>query len=262
MDDEKIISEILDRIDHNFINVDDIHEMYNLSDSYVYGNIEVPRVTAVIGSYNTDTTYLCNWANSLGFKRQSYSNYMKKASGLGTAIHNIVEEYIKTGAEPIFNSFVTDDSKEILENAYYGFKMFWDTFKNTHSIEDYKLEWKIISPYYGGTLDLWIKEKNGTETIYDFKSCNHIKFKHFIQLAAYKYSVEHYLDEPHHIQKVGILKITKDQPLVVEHLIDTAIDVNKLYIEHCTQCFISMLYTYFNTMRVEKDFKQIIMRKV
>ena len=52
-------------------------------------------------------------------------------------------------------------------------------------------EKQLVCPYFGGTLDC-LAEIDGRIYIIDFKTSNHITYKYFLQLAAYKYMIENY----------------------------------------------------------------------
>lgn len=253
---------ILDQMDLEFINKDEASDlMLNLNDAYVVGTKRVPRVTRIINSYNTNLNGLLSWANGLGWKRQSYNTYMNDVSTLGTFIHTLCEGYVKEGKMPEYSEFAEPYFIQRADNAFQGFKSFWDVFKANHNIVDIRIEEHVITPYYGGTMDMWVKEKDGTETIYDFKSSNNIQSHHFLQLAGYKLALESFSSEPHFIRKVAILKLDKNKPHCNEYVIDTAIETNRLFMDYCRDCFISMLYTYYNAARVDEAFKIVVPRR-
>lgn len=250
-----INDDIIHYIDTEWINID---ERMDLPDYYEENGIKVPRVTKVIGSVNTSVNGLLSWANSLGFKRISYKNYMNKVSTMGTAIHTAVEGYIKDKKAPEISPLAIDEVKDGIMNAYIGFKSFWDTYNSLHKVDKVLLEHRIITPYFGGTADLIVREKDGTTTLYDFKSSNHLKYNHFVQIAAYKYGLECFTNPPMRIDKIGILLLNKYQPDCQEYILDLSVDINRQYIDDCIRCFISMLYAYYNTCQVENDFNNIL----
>ena len=254
----EFIDYILEQIQDEFINHDELHvrETWN---EYIYENMPIPRVTSIINSCNINTKNLMRWSNRQGFKKVSYDNYMNLASTKGNCIHKAIEDYILYKKEPeiVDNIFVTDEIKSAVYNSYNGFKAFWDIYIEDHKIEEIQVERKIITPYYGGTMDLYMKEENGLEHIFDFKSSNYLHAHHFIQLAAYKYALEWYTPGAHHVDSCDILLLDKKTPLCKDYKVDFTVPEQGLFFDYCTQCFFSMMYTFYNTYRVEEHFNRL-----
>ena len=59
-------------------------------------------------------------------------------------------------------------------------------------------EESLISPYYAGTYDLLVNI-NGDPYLVDFKTSNHVGYKYFMQIAAYRYLL--------YTQKISIFKV-------------------------------------------------------
>ena len=250
-----INDDIIHYIDTEWINID---ERMDLPDYYEDNGIKVPRVTKVIGSVNPSMTGLLYWANGLGFKKIRYKEYMNKVTTMGTAIHTAVEGYIKEKKAPEISPLALPEVRDSINNAFIGFKSFWDTYNALHKIDKVFIEHRIITPYFGGTADLIVMEKDGTTTLYDFKSSNHLKYNHFVQVAAYKYGLECFTNPPMKIDKIGILLLDKNQPNCQEYVLDLSVDINRQYIDDCIRCFISMLYAYYNTYQVETNFNNLL----
>ena len=78
----EIMLKLLDECSNNKVN-----------SPYTYNGCPVPRVTAIISRcINNDG--LLYWANSLGFKHQSYKQTLDKASSIGTQCHKAIDEYL------------------------------------------------------------------------------------------------------------------------------------------------------------------------
>lgn len=254
--------EILDAIDELFS--DDMKDHISGKDVYEYEGRKLPRVTNVIRTCNPGMNKLLEWSNSLGFNRIDYKGYMKRVSSIGTACHTAVENYILNKEEPKFNEndFANPELRAAVTNAFEGFKAYWDRFTVTHKIKNVYVELHIRTPWYAGTCDLIIEEADGAVTLCDFKSSSKIKDEHFIQLAAYKYGLEYPSIAPLiKVDKVCILKLNKYQPVCNEYLLDLGIFQNQMFINHCKDCFFSMLYTYYNYNIVRDEFKSIVPKK-
>lgn len=226
--------------------------------TYTYNGIKVPRVTVILKSIAINNESLLKWANSLGYKHTSYVKERNIAASKGTAIHKAVEDYIKYNKEPEITEILDDNTKSQILNAFFGFKSFWDCYKKTHSIDSIKLEQSISTPYYGGTYDMLVKETNGIETLFDFKSSNSFHWEHYMQLAAYKYALDFFDKDKHNIQKISILLLNKNEPRCNEYIIDFSIDYNKIFFDNCIKGFMSILYAFYNLIQLEQDYKNLI----
>ena len=75
--------------------------MGKFSDHSTYLNndeIEVPSVTTIIKILNKP--FIAKWANSLGWKRQSYDKVLEESANKGTFVHELIHEYLfKEGKE-------------------------------------------------------------------------------------------------------------------------------------------------------------------
>ena len=232
-------------------------------DFYEFEGRNLPRVTRVIGTCKGDITGLLEWSNRLGFKRINYGKYMKEVTTIGTACHNAVENYINEKKEPDLGEFADPLVKDAVMNAFTGFKSYWDAFTTMHRVKKVYTELHIRTPWYAGTCDLIIEEENGTTTLCDFKTSNYVKDEHFLQLAAYKYGLEYPSAAPLiKVDSVCILHLNKKRPVCEEILLDLSIFQNQMFMEHCKNCFFSMLYTYYSYNIVKDDFNFIVPKGV
>ena len=134
----------------------------------------VPRVTKLLDSIKED--YLLQWANSLGWKRKSYTRTLQEYAHIGTMVHEDIEEYFRFGTEGLTAGWVS-------------FKMWWDELNRLNTVTDVMSEVELYGPYFGGTTDLYCKI-NGYGAIIDFKTSKNIGYKYVMQLAAYRHLME------------------------------------------------------------------------
>lgn len=162
------------------------------------GEIFVPRVTVLLDTIKED--YLIQWANSLGWKRMSYSKTLQEYADIGTEVHNEIENFIKYGEEGISPGFMS-------------FKEWWDRLNELNVITDIQSEVTMACPYFGGTTDL-VFNANGKNCLVDFKTSKHITYKYIMQLAAYTYMMQTELNRP--IDYCIIFQVDKYEPYIYQ----------------------------------------------
>lgn len=159
------------------------------------GNIEVPSVTTIIKILNKP--FIAKWANSLGWKRQSYDKVLEESANKGTFVHEVVHEYLfKEGKK--FDVSTPDRLNFLYENInafkefekYYNFNPIWG-------------ERSFAGDRFGGTVDLYC-ELEGSMTILDFKTSKKFYSSHFIQLGAYIQLLE---SNDYKVDQVAILRL-------------------------------------------------------
>lgn len=160
---------------------------------------EVPSVTTILKVLNKPG--LVNWANSLGWKRQSYKKVLEEKAEHGTYVHELFYEYMfKEGKQ-------FDISQPgMLENI----KIYLNNFKKF--LEDYGIkpiwgEKSFTTNTYGGTVDL-LCEIDGKLTILDFKTSKKFYSSHFIQLGAYIQLLDY---NGIHVEQVGIVQVSDNE---------------------------------------------------
>jgi hypothetical protein len=214
----------------------DIKLEYKDSD-YKYNGAIVPRVTQILSSFNDDDR-LMYWSNSLGFRRIKYKDALNKAAGIGTSIHNGIEHFLE------YNS--TEEIILDYSETYYGVQSFieWynDVSKN-NIIEIIDMEQKLVCPWFGGTYDCLAKI-NGKTYLIDFKSSNHVGYKYFLQLAAYRYMLK--TTRNIDLDGVIILQVDKKEVEYEEYVLDFSIKEHNDFILQCTESFFALVYTYYN----------------
>lgn len=168
--------------------------------------VEVPSVTTVLKVLNKPA--LVSWANSLGFKRQSYKKELERTARVGTLVHSYAEErFNKKLFRDMKRAFRLDDfSREQALSAYNGFKM-W--LRDNKDLEVIASEKELVSNKnkYGGTIDL-IAKIDGETFIVDFKTSAKVHSTMFLQLSAYVYMAE---ENGIKIDRVGIVRLSKNK---------------------------------------------------
>jgi hypothetical protein len=153
--------------------------MGKYSDHSTYNNkegMEVPSVTTILKVLNKP--FIAKWANSLGWKRQSYDKVLEESAERGTFVHELLHEYLfKEGKR--FDISHPDTVNFIAEHIN-AFK----EFLSEHELEPIWGEKSFSVEQYGGTIDLLCNLDNEL-TILDFKTSKRFYSSHFIQLGAY-----------------------------------------------------------------------------
>ena len=169
---------------------------YSDHSTYINKNdIEVPSVTTIIKILNKP--FIAKWANSLGWKRQSYDKVLEESANKGTFVHEVLNAYIFRQGKK-FNL----SNPEVMNFLYETI----DIFKDFEKSNDFKPVWgeKSFSlEKFGGTVDLYCN-LNGLDTIIDFKTSKRFYSSHFIQLGAYIQLLE---ANEYNVDQVGILRI-------------------------------------------------------
>ena len=157
--------------------------------------VEVPSVTTIIKLLNKP--FIAKWANSLGWKRQSYDKVLDESANKGTFVHETLHEYLfKEGkkfdlSNPEVMNFLYENLNAFKEfEKYYDIKPIWG--EKSFSLDK-----------FGGTVDLYC-ELDGKMTILDFKTSKKFYSSHFIQLGAYIQLLE---ANDYKVEQVAILRI-------------------------------------------------------
>lgn len=219
---------------------------------YQFNGYFVPRVTEILSSMLHED-YLMGWSNYLGFKKQKYADVLKEAANKGTFVHNSIEHYLKENKEPQFELTVPDNLLNEVETAYNSFLSWW----NIISKQDYKIlmqEQPLVSPWFGGTLDLLI-QINGRIYLMDFKTSNQVSYKYFLQLAAYRYMLKEQFNI--NVDGVGIILFNKKEVRFSEYILDFNNPWDLDYINTCLNTFFGLVYSYYGRLKCESMFKEV-----
>ena len=173
---------------------------YSDHSTYINKNeIEVPSATTILKLLNKP--FIAKWANSLGWKRQSYERVLEESANKGTLVHELIHEYLFREGKK-FNTTTSDDVNFIYENIN-AFK----EFEKEYNINPIWGEKSFTCETFGGTVDLYC-DLEGKRTILDFKTSKRFYSSHFIQLGAYIQLLEsNGLD----VEQVAILRIKEGE---------------------------------------------------
>lgn len=226
-----------------------IDEIYNYEskeskrwNTYSYNGKYVPRVSDILKNMLYDE-FLLGWANSLGYKRQSYTKVRDLSARKGTASHNLIEEFLKTGIRKTDFSDIESDIKLAVYNCYNSFLSWYDMISSMNSIKILDIEKELVCPYVGGTLDCLVEIDEKTY-IMDLKTSNHMTYKYFIQLGAYMWILKEYYGIV--VDGVFILWLDKEQIRYNDYLLRCEVPEEMNMINHSINSFLSLLYAYYN----------------
>ena len=211
---------------------------------YMFNGHKVPRVTEILSFI--DMGGLLGWANYIGLKHQKYSDVMAEASHIGTVTHSNIENYLQN--KPI-----------IADNIpYKAFLLWWDGLTKNNKVEIIGQEEQLSCEYFGGTYDMLITI-NGKYYLMDFKTSNHVGYKYFMQLAAYRYMI--YKNKGISLNGCIVLQLNKNDISFQEYVLNFENEDEYNFIELCTQAFFSLVFTYYTTTKTQIEFENIFGKK-
>lgn len=218
--------------------------------SSTYHNNEgqiVPRVTEILSTM-IHSDGLMYWANALGFKGMKYKDTLNAAARIGTAAHNAIERFLKEKLE----------SKDNI--PFLGFLMWYNiiTLEKKLFLQVIYIEHTLSCNWFGGTLDALMRIGNKLYLV-DFKTSNHVTYRYFLQLAAYRFMLR--VVEGVEVDGVIVLQFDKDSPGFNEYLLDFSIQDHIEFINHCETTFLSLVYGYFNIHKAENMYKYIFSKR-
>ena len=176
--------------------------MGKFSDHSTYINkeeVEVPSVTTIIKLLNKP--FIAKWANSLGWKRQSYDKVLEESANKGTFVHEVLHEYLFKEGKKFDLS-----NPEVLNFLYENLETFKE-FEKCYNIKPIWGEKSFSLDKFGGTVDLYC-ELDNKYTILDFKTSKRFYSSHFIQLGAYIQLLE---ANDYKVEQVAILRIREGE---------------------------------------------------
>ena len=231
----------------NINNIVSSMDMSSEESEYYYKGHKVPRVTKIIQRCNHNDG-LMYWANSLGFKHQSYGRVLNEAANIGTQCHENIDMFLSN------NDHKPDNIMDEARNAYNSFQKWYHDICNSANVEIVYHEKQLLCNMFGGTID-GLYRINGKNYIIDYKTSNHITYNYCLQIAAYIYMVEaSYL---RHVDGCIILQLSKLSTGYNEYHLDFSNIQDKDYMEHCISGFLAMTYWYYNLRRVEQGFNNM-----
>lgn len=216
---------------------------------YQYQGYNLPRVTEILSSMLHED-FLMIWANNIGlYKRKKYKDELEQAATKGAYVHDAIEEYIQNSKELDLDTVMAGYRTEV-SYAYGSFKAWWEIISR-QNIRIILQEYKLICPWFGGTLDLLI-EINGCVYLLDFKTSNYPSYKYFLQLAAYRYILREFYGIE--IYGCGVIKLNKKSIEFEEFIIDKSNPEYEEFMNLCERTFLSLVYAYINRVFVERQY--------
>lgn len=215
---------------------------------YQFQGRYVPRVTHILSKMLHEDS-LMGWSNYIGlYKHQKYKNVLDTAADIGSYTHESIEHYIQEGKE-LDLTIVPQYIQDKVNSAYNAFKDWW-YYVRDHKVSILMEETPLVCEYYGGTLDLLIKI-DGRIYLVDFKTSNHIGYKYYLQLAAYRRILFLY----HNINIDGciILQLSKKWESFTEYMIDLHNYDDSNFMKECDLTFMSLVYSYYHRLMVESS---------
>ncbi|WP_301214412.1 hypothetical protein [uncultured Clostridium sp.] len=243
-----MINKIIKLINNDYKNNINFFNNAHKETPYIYNGNSVPRVTEILSSMLHEE-YIVGWSNYLGFRRTNYRDAVEEAAAKGTFTHNFIENKLKYNKDPLMD-MIPLEIKYDVEKAYNSFLYWWESIQN-HDIYILMQEMPLICPYFGGTLDL-LMDIDNIKYLIDFKTSNHVSYKYYLQLSAYKYILSTIYGIE--VDKLMIVQFSKKEIAYTEYILDCKED--KEYIDLCTNTFFSLLNAYYERLKCEILFDQ------
>ena len=211
-------------------------------DTYQFDDKRVPRVTEVLSAMLHNDS-LMTWANNLGWKRISYSAFMKEAADKGTYSHMAIENFLKDGYVDLSKLNICNENiLVVVQSCVDGFLKWWTDIHNQYKeVEIVSSEESLIHPYFGGTCDCLLKV-DGKYFLIDFKTSNHMSYNYALQLSAYRFLFREIKNIE--IDKCGILMLNKVDHTYHTYELDFSIPEHRQYIDECEQTFLTLVAAY------------------
>ena len=201
----------------------------------------IPSVTELLSFI--DNEGLISWANRVGRQGQDNKEIASKAAEFGTMVHESIEMYLKKKQELICDNVCLD-----------AFKEWWSNINSCHRVKVLGQEQSLICEYFAGTYDLLISIDDKPYLI-DFKTSNHVGYKYFMQLAAYRYLL--YTRKNINIEGCIVLQFDKKESRFREFNLNFSDPYDYEFIENCNRAFFGLVYTYYNTKLCQQQFGRL-----
>ena len=207
---------------------------------YRYQNRGIPSVTELLSFI--DSEGLVGWANRIGRQGLDNREVAKKAADFGTMVHESIEMYLK--GKKVENPNVCLDA----------FIKWWEGINREHRVRILGQEQALVGEFFAGTYDLLISIDDKPYLV-DFKTSNHVGYKYFMQLAAYRYLL--YTIKNINIEGCLILQFDKEESNYREYTLMFSNPYEYEFIENCYRAFMGLVYTYYNSKLCQRQFARI-----
>lgn len=148
----------------------------------------VPGTTTVIGRFK-ESGALIYWAYNRGKEGLELYESRDKAAELGTIVHEMVEEYIKSGTtrkgiDLVLDNELTDADAKSVMSAFSAFEEWFES--NKFSIVEQEVQLVSEVHKYGGTPDAIALDGKGRLVLLDWKTSSGVYADFLYQLALYR----------------------------------------------------------------------------
>jgi hypothetical protein len=126
----------------------------------------------------------------------------------------------------------------------------------SNSFELVFTEKSLVCQYYGGTLDALLKINNDLILV-DFKTSNHVTYKYFLQLSAYRKMLREALNI--NINGILVLQLDKFTPSFEEYVMMFPQYLD--YMNFCEQTFDKLVQGFVAIKECEQRYKQYILTR-
>lgn len=199
----------------------------------------IPSVTELLSFIDMDG--LIGWANRVGRQGLDNREIASEAAKIGNIAHEAIEMYLKKKI---------DTDNVCLES----FKEWWTGINSCHRVKILGQEQSLMCDYFAGTYDLLINIDDRPYLI-DFKTSNHVGYKYFMQLAAYRYLL--YTQKNINIDGCIVLQFDKTEAKYREFNLTFSDPYDYEFIENCHRAFMGLVYTYYNSKLCQRQFGKI-----
>jgi hypothetical protein len=211
---------------------------------YRYEGRGIPSVTELLSFI--DSEGLVSWANKIGRQGIDNKDVIRKAADFGTAVHETIEKYLKR--KPL------GDIDPAVNICFEAFKQWWIGINSCHRVKILGQEEPLIGEYFAGTYDLLISIDDKPFLV-DFKTSNHVGYKYFMQLAAYRYLL--WTKKKINLEGCLILQFDKAETRFKEYNLVYSNPTDYEFIENCYRSFMGLVYTYYNAKLCQRQFGYI-----
>ena len=241
--------------------LDKIREIESLpiKSEYKYDGKRVPRVTEILSAMLHEDG-LMNWANNLGYKRISYTKYMRDVADKGTYSHMAIEKFIKNGTTPYTDSFTYPPQVyAVVDSTFNAFMEWWnDIHKKYKNIKVIYSEETLICQYFGGTCDC-VLEVDGKYWLIDFKTSGHMNYNYALQLAAYRYMLKTLKNIT--VSKCMILRLDRKSGVYYTHELNMSNTEHRQFIDDCLKTFFALVLGFRMRSATTKQYQEIFGKK-
>lgn len=214
---------------------------------------KIPRVTSIIKMLGGNLEGLCTWANSLGFRRVIYKDIMGEYTAIGNITHSLMEDMVNDNKlTDIDNLNVSDYVRESVNNAYSGFRNWFQYLTSNNDVKFLETEKKLIGSKFAGTMDFLV-EINGKIYVGDYKTSSKFSITQFIQGSAYMKLLKELCNIE--VDGVVIVKASRKDDSFIEYLINND-ETGGEFLRECGEMFDLLLEVYNKNKYLESLFNK------